>query len=286
MQGHPSDLLELGYSVKWIEFKFFNSAGREVQPDIILTSDKLKNTLLFEWKQGGFADQNQILRYSQITSEDIVQRAFIDIKCVDSFDVVYLCLEENKENIVQPIQVRGYKFPVLVLGSDGLKITYNHFANDNLNSVFEGGLKVDLLRVPTNFVPLDRQSEHWEVAEKLMPLLLKHMLQNKSQLPLTTLCRDLIEFWDCLGPSAKHEMKNKIKNVMSLASEGKFRHLLGFVREQKKVSPEVVWEIRHNPISLPPSKRRAAFQTIRSMQREFLDSLKSGASQRSLDLEF
>ena len=280
--GLPSDLLNLGYAVKWIELDFTNSSGEKVKPDIILTSPRLKNTLVFEWKSGASLDKGQLLRYSQLTGQDLIQRAFVDKDSVESFDIVYLCLEENKENILRSIQETGYNFPILTVSENAIQLSSNHFGEQVLDSIFNPGLGIKFSRVPTNFVPLDIESKNWEIAERFIPVLIKYMSQNQTQFSLTSVCKDLIEFWDSLGPATRKQLKGKINTVVQLASEGQFSSFL--VRVKQTIIPEPVWEIRNNPISFPVPKRRVQFQKMRALQKEFIESLRTGTRQEILKL--
>ena len=120
VRGLPRNLIDLGYSVKWIEFKFNNSEEELVKPEIIITSRKLGDTLLFEWKSGGNVDNDQLLRYSKITEDNLTQRAQIPLNCVNTFRLTILCMDEHFEKIKIGIEKNNVNFPVIAKTQDSL----------------------------------------------------------------------------------------------------------------------------------------------------------------------
>lgn len=72
--GLPRDLKELGYVDKSIELRFRNQDMETVCPDLIIASDGLPHTLLFEFKSGANTEEDQLRRYSRVNQNDLMTR--------------------------------------------------------------------------------------------------------------------------------------------------------------------------------------------------------------------
>jgi hypothetical protein len=287
--GLPRDLLGFGYSIYYIEYGFSNALMELVKPEIIIRSSILANTLLFEFKTGESFDLDQFQRYSNVTQEDIEQKALVGSKYLKTFDIVYLCLSENLSVFRESLENKHFRPPLLSYDRATLKLAHNTFKEEKLNVLFRNGLSVKFDEIPTAFVPFHQGSSDWEFAEAIGPKLIECMYRNESRILLTSLCRDLIPEWDNLSDSEQKFFRSKIQTVLDLACRSELK---GYIIRSKEQDPrrkgDRVWEITHNPLHIPqPHKKGTAFRKLKTLQNRFIEFLRTGKRETSQqEIEF
>lgn len=280
--GLPSDFKNNGYIDKWVEFKFSNSENQIVQPEIILSSDKIEHSLLFEWKSGYNIDPDQLQRYSKITAQDLQQRAFLSRRSSSRHDVVIIGKEENIERIILGVRKSGCDFPVLSVSDRGLSLKDNHFNCTELTRIFNPDFIINMDVIPTSFIPFDRDSELWIVAEKAMPKILEYMSERKPRILLDEFAKDIVPAWVIMDNNFKKDLKNKIYNILDKASNNEFREFLKYNLLMKRKTGTPTWEIIYNPLDLQFDKRQAAYRRLHKLQEDFIEALRKGERQREL----
>lgn len=276
--GLPKDLLKLGYNVHYIEHEFRNSKNESVKPEIIIQSSHCKNTLLFEFKTGGSVDVDQLQRYSRVTQQDIQQRAYVDPQCLNTFDVVYLCLSDHLQTIRQTLETLEFKPPLLSYDRSTIKLVLHSFKDQSIGLLFKKGLPVKFEIIPSSFIPFHRASKDWVFAEAIIPRIIRYMYDNQSRIVSGSLYKGLIPEWDNLGASEQSYYGDKIRDVLNLACTHDFK---GYIKRSKAQSAvtrggQKVWEIVNNPLIVQPDKRRGGFRKLQTLQRRFIQFLKTG----------
>lgn len=274
-RGLPRAFKDLGYIDKWIEYKFYNSQNEEVVPELILISEPQAHSLLFEWKSGANTDPDQLRRYSNITQEDLQQRAFIEPRCASSHDVTVIGKSEFIDRILIGIRDGNYDFPVLEVSYNGLSLKENQFECQRLNQVFDTDLEINMHRIPTSFIPFDKDSPHWIIAEKIIQRVLEYMSNREPRIHLDKIAGDTIPTWNILSPNYQSEIRNKIKEIMREASLTEFKEYLRYNRQMvRRFGP--TWDIISNPLDLHSDKRHAAWKRLQNLQKKFLEALRTG----------
>ena len=282
--GHPRlprDLRELGYDAKWIEYRFQNQDGETIHPEMIVCSSKMAHTLLLEFKSGKNLDNDQLYRYSRVTQEDLRQLAMIPISATSSHDISIIGKEENAERLRIGLDAGPYNFPFLVCNALGIHLFLNKFSVQSLNNLFSKGLAIDWGQVPTMYVPILHDSESWEIAEVIIPIILGHMHQRKSRIEVEQISIESCKAWSSMGSPAKKEYRSQVSKVLAEASRSSFREYFHYKSDQKGG----YIEISNNPIEMGTDKRTGAYKKLQTLQREFIAKLIKEAGQTSLDLD-
>jgi hypothetical protein len=281
--GLPKDLRRMGYQDKCIEYSFANQDVQQVVPDLMLASEQMRHTLLLEWKSGANTEADQLRRYSRVNENDLRTKAFISRDAARSHDVTVVGRDEYGDRLRIGIDGGGYPFPMLLADDEGLALRHNQFEIAQLTNLFSPRLAIDWDQVPSRFVPLDRDSELWEVAEVLAPKLLHYMWERRPQVALEQICADICNTWSIMGPPAKDALKRRVREALSLAARQHFRQYLRWVAAVSRI------EIVANPLELEPDKRTAAYRKLKTLQKKFIDSLRTGRAADSgeqLELPF
>lgn len=268
--GVPKALREMGYQDKWIEWRFFNEKLEHVCPDLIVASNEMKHTMLLEFKSGANAEPDQLRRYSNVTRDDLVQKAFMEARAAERHDVTLVGQAEHEERLGKGLSEGGYSFPLLAAHDDGLALSLNQFLPAELNTLFAPTLKIDWDRVPTGFVPLDADSELWEVAEVVVPKVLQYLSERRPVVRPGEVCQDVCIVWGSMGSPAKELMEKKVLAVLREAAR---RHFKPYLRWQSHAG---FFEVVDNPLDLKPDRRTAVYRKLQSAQKRFIKRLRRG----------
>ena len=278
VQGLPRELSELGYKDKYIEYGFTNSEREMVVPELIISSEKLGHTILFEWKSGGNIEEDQLKRYSKVEGQDLRDKALLTKRESNSHDIAITGKEEYGERLRMGIEKGRYRFPILLVSPSRMYLALNSFVVSELNTRMREGIPIRLDECPQYFVPFDKESELWEVAEAIFPKVLELMGKNSRYIFWNDIAKETFRCWDIISESYKRELKTKIQRIMKQAADNEFREYFEYRRPDGQLK-EVAWEVLINPAYIVPDRRYAAWRKMYSAQAGFLESLKSGQRQ-------
>jgi hypothetical protein len=278
----PPLLADLGYADFLMEKPFANSNREIVKPELILTSSAMRNSLLLEFKSGSNTDVPQIQRYQQITAGDL-ERIEIDRDAASSHDVVYVGRSAERDRLRIGIEDTECGFPLVLLEADGLQLHINAFTVDALDTEFRARLRFDPDLAPKSYVPIGPDSELWEVADVVMPVVIAGIHDRKSRFSVTDVSRDACrETWDILHGTARTDIEVKTAAVLQQASRDEFREYVTYSSGSRMLT------VIRGPLDLAPSKRTAALQALLRAQTQLMDRLRrqSGAAAgEQLELE-
>jgi hypothetical protein len=286
--GLPRDLQSFGFAVHSIEQNFKNASDEIVKPEIILRSPVLHCTLLFECKAGKVPDEDQLARYSRLTKEDLQQRAFVGPQNLSTFDVVYVCVTDNLDSVMDFLKGRSFQPPLLSCGPASLALVLNHFSEPKLTELFKRGLPIAFEHIPTSFIPLHHTSPDWEFAESICPKIVQYMHENQSRILLSKLCRDVIPAWEDFSDSERKPYKDKIRAVLDSAAHNELR---GYLVRSKAQDPQrqgdKVWEVASNPCHIRQrNKKTAGLKSLRTRCKRLITRLRTGrAATQQTELE-
>lgn len=274
--GLPRDLRDLGYRDKWVEFKFANSRGEAVVPELVIASGRLKHTMLLEWKSGQNTDGDQLRRYAGVTPEDLRTRALLTAEESHAHDVVLIGLAEYEDRLVIAIDRDHHPFPVLVRDAEGLVPVRNGFRVGEADGVFRPKLLVDWGGVPTFLYPLDVASETWEFAEMVIPKVLEQMAQGAPRILLKEVAQAVVPCWGVVDRQHQQELEKKMFGVMDCACRRDFR---AFFRRNKTAGSRThtpTWDVVSNPLAGAPDRRQREWRGMRKRQEALIDFLRTG----------
>lgn len=221
--GLPSDIHALGYRNAGIERRFDNQDGKQVNPELILASADEKHCLVFEWKSGSNTDTDQLNRCARISSDDLRQRAFVHPAAAAKMDVTVIGKEEHEADLAHGIQVSGHSFPLLLASETGLSRKQNAFGVASLNGLFDPELELDWSSIPTGYVPVDADSELWEVAAAAFPKIIAQMHAEVPSAHVGQLAEHVCELtWKVMGAPGRQAIIARIRDAVRDAEAHEF----------------------------------------------------------------
>lgn len=278
--GLPNDMRKLGYKDKWIELEFPNSQGQNVKPELIISSDNVAHTVLFEWKEGANTDADQLNRYAGVVSSDLVTKASLDRNEATAHDVCILGLIENKQRLQVGITKGNHPFPLLIVCADGISLEYNCFKKQNLSNAFTPKLNVNFSMLPTQIVPFDHNSQHWEIAEHIVPQIIEYMSRGEPCFTLDQIAQDCVPVWAAvMAPGYKKMLETKMTQVIDAAVKHEFHYYIKRDREAARRVKGPIWKIVYNPNSLQYDKRSREYKKLAKLQEQFITALRTGNHQ-------
>jgi hypothetical protein len=208
------------------------------KPDLVVASNRLLHSLVFELKGGKTLDIDQLKRYSSLMPNDL--------RWVTVFDRTHLqldvCICDFAENH-SPIKMINQQFPMLTFGSEYLT-KEGTFKRDKLNEAF--GVPIDLRGKlqPLSFYPFSDEDEDSYIAVHVVRTLLSIALKNAKGGP-DVFEEKIITFdeiiaskfnyvWKVLSLEHKKALKSKISEVIErfLAKE-RVKESLGLIQQKK-----------------------------------------------------
>jgi hypothetical protein len=225
--------------------------------------------VLFEWKGGENTVADQLRRYNDLTPASLAP-CNLPGRAANCFDVAIVGRAEHRERLLVGVRDGNYPFPVLLVDDGGIALSLNQFQCGKLNAVFSPKLVIDFDgTAPLNFVPIDADSEPWEVALVIMPIILQRMHERDAVVTVDVLCIAACRLWSSMRPPARDGVKARVREVLEQASIAEFRD---YLRWDKGGAVEII----SNPVAFKADKRHAAFKRLQKSLQAFCLRLQSG----------
>jgi hypothetical protein len=285
--GLPRDFRNLAYADKWIELGFANAQGEQVRPELIIASRELHHTILLEWKGGPNTEADQLRRYAGVTTADLRERAALAPDETERHDVAIIGREEYAERFAMGVDEGRYPFPVLLVSDDGITIHRNRFLPEQTDVIFRPRLEIDWGNVPSKFFPVDVDSEPWEFAELVIPMVLEQMGNGETRI-LERHLEETIPCWSMMPGDYQRRVRTKMFEVMDQASRRQFQP---YLRENRdRAARERLrrhWDIVENPLAGSSDRRTKEWKAMGTLYKQFVEFLRTGRQvpeQHELDL--
>ena len=232
-------MADLGYEIQIIEQTMNTSSGDIVKPDVVVASNQLLHSLVFDVKGGITIDPDQLRRYSTLTSDDL--------RWVSVFDRTHLQFNVCICDLVQNhdlIKMANTQFPMLTFSSEVLT-KEGKFNREKLNEVFKDPLSLKGKLPPLSYYPFSDMDEDpyiaMHVIRALLSIAMKNIKLGSSEVSEERVVTfdDVIAvrfnpIWKALSTEHRKALKAKITEVTkrALASE-EVKELLGIIQQKR-----------------------------------------------------
>jgi hypothetical protein len=285
VEGLPKHFRQLGYADKWIEFGFTNARNELVVPELVVASNNLRHTILFEWKEGANTDVDQLRRYDGITSPDLRQKVFLSEIESETHNTVIIGQSEYADRIVVAVDRHEFRFPVLVKSREGLTIIRNSFMPNETDEVFRPCLELDWEMVPTFLFPLDVDSTLSEYAELMVPAILERMGSGETRILLGKMAESIIPAWNIVDRAYQRRLSQKMLTVMERAVRHEFSQFLRRNRPAAGRTHTDTWDVIENPISNLADRSSQGWKQMLPLAKSLIDFFSPPAHQQDLPLD-
>jgi len=237
----PSTLADLGYEVQVIEQSMRTSAGAQVKPDIIVTSNRLLHCVAFDCKGGKGIEQSQVKNYQGLTVTDLGRWVTVYDSSKLTHDVCYTTFHSNRDAI--SAQVGG--FPLLAFSQEAIT-KVGKFSQRPIENEFDAPIALEGLRPPVNYYPFSEIDEDAVIIPRILRMLVQLALQTarggESALSDATFTSEEIvsclhPYWKALSLDQRSRLKERVSRIIHdlLKAERGFRESLKELEDRKGV---------------------------------------------------
>ena len=232
--GWPHPLKDLGFLVDSIEPIVATEDGRKVNPDLILTSNKLTHALVVECKGGYEINEHrkneiddQAERYSKVSNNLLAYKIKIHDYRRLTHDMTYVTNDKIAEFI------KEYGYPILVFERDKL-YKINSFSKETLNSKFSSEISIKN-PPPTHFFPFNDNDNLSLIALYVFQKLVKFALKARED--SLEFDEDMIlksifgAYWKNIHETKKTRLRKKVRDILNEYSKNK--ELKGYLEKVK-----------------------------------------------------
>lgn len=278
--GLRSDIWDLGYRPVWVDQRFPNRSMQMVVPDLLIASESQAHSVLFEWKSGSNADEDQLERYDDLEDPTWANAASVSPAAGASHCICIGGKPDNAERLQIGMDAISPDFPLIARVDDGLELVRGAFHAAGLAALFTPVFNFDWDMAPTQYLPIDGESEVWEVGEQIVPRLLGAMRDRRPTILIDELCSATCPItWSMMGQTAKDQLRARVTQFLTEAARRELRDFIEFAAGRVR--------FRQNPYDAPPKQRSAALRRLSGSQRRLISRLAAaqvGVIQLELDL--
>lgn len=228
-----------GYDAEIIEQRITTSTGDSVKPDLVSVSNRLIHSLIFEVKGGTTINQDQLKRYSSLTSENVLRWVSVFDRAHHEFDVCVCDLAENH----QYTRMINQNFPMLTFSPSEI-VKERDFKRTRLNEALNKPISLIDKTPPLSYYPFSEADDDSYIALYVVRALLSIAMKNIKGGPSVFAesvisCDEVIaqqfhHVWKALSQEHKTKLKAVIREVLKrMMAKQDLKEILGLV-EQKK----------------------------------------------------
>jgi len=279
LRPYSKEFKQLGYRVFKFEPFFPISAGQKTNPDMVIISERLGNTVMIEWTEVNSVREDkreQLHRYSKVTKRDLTNVLAIPPVAVETFDVCVIISPEAVDSFEGFFKKSNLQFPLLKFGEmkDGfylMKVLYE-FEENQTNTFFSRPM--NLSRIPRRYLPfaLD-EILHRQLVTHIVRHLLSLVRKETKEFTIDEFCSGYVPVWSLVDIRKQGEVKRVTKEVLvKLLSKPIGKELLKRLKQQPPT-----WEI------IDEFDRRRSMRLIGKSLQEFIAEVKGKEFQLELD---
>lgn len=209
-------LRDLGYDPSVIEQRIRTSSGDTIRPDIVITSNKLLHSLVFECKGGITVDPDQFERYGTLTKEDLMRWISVYTFHNFNFDVCIADLRKNHPAIF-PYAVN--KFPMITFGNDEILKT-GKFSNKRIDKALEKPISIEEKIPPLFYYPFCEEDE----TSYVIPFIMRGLVSvaiKKTKGGAGIPDKELVQKEEIV-----EEVFSRVFNILSTKQQGRLKKMI------------------------------------------------------------
>ncbi len=248
LRPHSTEFRDaLRYGIFRLEASFRLTAGARSNPDLVMTSNSLGNTLVLEWSESGLTDhkKGQLERYAAIRASDLSSVLAVPVAATHSHDIVLILKQSAVQQFKDYLEEKGWAFPILVFDSHNpgctLQKLQHDFSTAATNTFFDEKLAFE--RIPMGYLPFSLEEiANSTLVTPVVSQLTSMIVRDESTVRLRQFCSGYVPAWDLIAPTKQQEIARNTKELLNDLS----RHETGrsFIRREQNDPP--TWLLHQN----------------------------------------
>lgn len=267
LKPYSQEFKKMDFKVHSIEFRFQNSDISKITPELILISEKIRETLIFEWTQQSLNEtkKKQLQDYNKTKKEYLIDYAFIPEKAAENFDFLIIVNKHNYEEYKEYLKKVGIDFPLFIyyfLSKKQLEKILNKFKVEEVEQFFSQNLNFS--RIPISYITFDINNlSHENIVGEVIHTLLEILssYEEGEEFTIEELCEMMLRgIWRVLSAEKRRVILRKAKEIIN--------ELI-----KRKHGSEILERVRSDPptwkIILKKEDRLNKFQIVKKRMEEF-----------------
>lgn len=269
LPNYPSVFFEAGYKVEYIEKEFDSSYdGKEVKFDIVLNNITKNHSLAFECKSGS-AEPDQLLKYSRLTSEELVRVGGVssDLPSSHTHDIAVVFNDCNTEKILADTSIHDFTNICISHSPTEIAMLELPFKDDDLSALFATPIEYpDFLH---EVFRVGGQTPPFKYVKLLASELIALSVNGKESFHLSDLapgvCSSIPELYpERIGEQMRRDIESKISSVLT---EGTKFELQEYIHWDKATASGKLKKIK-------PGCKAISYQAFKTQANEMSERLR------------
>ena len=265
----PTVLHEEGYQLHYIEREFVNSQEQSVTPEVILTSERAENALLFEWKAGGNLDRDQLERYAAVTAQDLGQRALVPRPAERTHDVVVV-VGDKADICANLLNDWAIPFPLIEQLGNQLRLVANRFTLQQLNEAFSPSLMVNWDHGPLSYVQVDPDTPSDVLVDKVGRFIISVIVKREPRVRLGEVVEAVLPPIASTGPRYVKCLRPKLEEVVERLVANEFQDYVE-LRPSNHSLHEPWLRRRDSDLSIDMDRRTQKYKALERQLRQAIE---------------
>jgi len=278
IEGWPSTLADLGYTLDRIELKFKvphpTQPGKtiEVNPDLLFIQDQRNCSLVVELKSGRFRDFIQLDRFVNIRPKELVRYGSVTLRNPSQ-------VHKHKIGVVEIVNYEffseynaefnrvNHKACLVSIDKSLIQTQYGTIPDLKADREFKQGISLSGCRLPTKLVPvLPTTNEEYELVKSVGSAMTYLWINNTPWITLTEIAQtEFKQIWGCFDNEAQERYLRVARNTLNDMQETEFHEYLRPAPERKDR-----WRLSSLPDSIEERHRTQAYQRFNATAKEYL----------------
>jgi len=212
---------ELGYLIFKFEPSFKTFAAGRINPDVIIISNNVENTLIIEWTESNHVNEDkkrQIDRYSRLSKDDLINIVAIPVNSAKTHNIILITLPNLVSSYSEYMKLRDIRFPILDFtiqdGNYCLEKKESNFEESRTNKFFTDGIKIK--RIPLHYIPIPLDNFS---SKSIVTLVVRHLvsllIKGIQEFSIEEFCEGYISAWKFINDKKQSEFMKVTKNLLN-----------------------------------------------------------------------
>lgn len=218
------------YFLESIELSFNKKNGEIIHTDLALINPKINNLVFIECKDGGL-ELDQANRYASLETDDIINACVTTLSEKFSHEVVYIGCENKETKLVDNLRDNSFKFPVLIIDNEKIRLKHNNFNCHTLNGIFSNNGGVDIPEPsPVFYYPFGKDDSDAWILSRIGPVL---MGLRGEEFDVEDVLKQIHQLYDYIDNTSLKDLKGRIGKLITKISKGEFNEFFDLPTNKK-----------------------------------------------------
>lgn len=277
IEGWPSTLADLGYTLERLELKFKVSdpqrpgIGIDINPDLLFVADQHNYSLIIELKSGRFQGFKQLDRFMALKPIALIRGARIPFRAsVDPrkhrFSVSQVVNENFLNEYLLEFQRVAHQACLVSIGSTAIQTHHGEFADSRADREFKKGISLVGCYPPTKLLPvLPSTGEVIKLINSVVGAVKYLWLNNERSLTPERVAMVVFKrFWNLFDRPAQDRYLTVAQDVLKDMMQTEFHEYLRIMP-----GPSSQWRLLKLPESVEQRQRSRALQIFHKLVQDY-----------------